>query len=162
MKKMNPSLGSGATARLGHPCSGGLPRWCCRHSRISWSGLGAMAAMCSQVCLILFTSASLPPHLAVFTPSPEGNSAGWDRQTERTGREPHPQNLSHIQPWPCQQFMWEKCGVGQKNQEQFICRGSEKASTDETKVMSFLTSSDAWSNSEHLNVNYTQAMHGIP
>lgn len=98
----------------------------------------------------------------VFTPSPEGNSAGWDRQTERTGREPHPQSLSHIQPWPCQQFMWEKCGVGQKNQEQFICTGSEKASTDETKVISFLTSSDAWSKPEHLNVNYTQATHGIP
>lgn len=66
MKKMNSPLGSGVTARLGHPCPGGLPRWCCRHSRISWNGLGAMAAMCSQVCPILFTSASPPPHLAGF------------------------------------------------------------------------------------------------
>lgn len=74
-------------------------------------------------------------------------------ETDRTGREPHPQRLSHIQPWPCQQFMWEKCGVGQNNQEQFICTGSEKAFTDETKVMSFLTSSCLEQPRAVLNVN---------
>lgn len=67
------------------------------------------------------------------------------------GREPHPQILSSGQPWPCQQVKWEKLGAGQKNQEQFVCVGSEKASTDETEVMSFLASSDAWSNPERLS-----------
>lgn len=154
LKMMSPSLGSGTMARLGYPCPVGQPprakvlllaqqdplEWCRSYGSHMWPNQHNS-----------FSSTSPPPHLAGFLlPAQKGDQWGWERQ-ERTGRAPHPQSLSPGQPWPCQQLKWEKLGVGQKNREQFVCTGLEKASTDETKVMSFLASSDAWSNPEHFS-----------
>lgn len=123
--KMNPPLGSGGS----QPCWAIHVLGGCQGGVADTTGSLGVGQELWQPCVsksaqFLHFCINPSPLGKVFTPSPEGNSAGWERQTVRTGREPHPQSLSHIQPWPCQQFMWEKCGVGQKNQEQFICTGS--------------------------------------
>lgn len=152
LKMMSPPLGPGTTASLGHPCPvGQSPKakvvLLAQQDPLEW---GRSSGSCQVSTIPSLLHCPLPTWQG-FYPSPEGNSVGTG-EAERTGREPHPQSLSPGQPWPCQQLKWDKCGVGQKNQEQFICTGSEKASTDETEVTSFLASSDARSNPEHLSV----------
>lgn len=134
LKMMSPPLGSGAMASLGHPCRVGQPPrakvvWLAQQDPSEWGRSNGSHVQPSQHNP--FSSASPPPHLAGFVlPAQKGAQWGWESQKERTGRKPRPRSLSPSQPWPGQQLKWEKLGVGQKNQEQFICIGSEKASTD--------------------------------